>query len=61
MKIGDLVSIKGTTLVGKVIDFIDTFSICDEKYEMVSVMIDRNNDKIETEIFELKNLEKLEN
>jgi len=60
MKIGDLVSVKGTTLVGKVIDLIDSFSICDNQHEMVSVLIYRNYNRTETEVFELKNLEKLE-
>jgi len=60
MKIGDLVSVKGTTLTGKVIDLIDSFSICDEKYGMASVMIDRDDNRTEIEIFEFENLEKLE-
>lgn len=60
MKIGDLVSVKGTTLTGKVIYLIDSFSICDEQCGMVSVMIDRDDGRAEIEIFEFENLEKLE-
>ena len=60
MKIGDLVSVKGTTLTGKVIDLIDSFSICDEQCGMVCVMIDRDDGRAEIEIFEFENLEKLE-
>lgn len=60
MKIGDLVSVKGTTLTGKVIDLIDSFSICDNQHEMASVLIYRNYNRAEIEIFEFENLEKLE-
>ena len=58
MEIGDSVLVRGTTLVGKVIDIFDPFCVCNSDKEMFSVAIDRG-DKNELAIFELTSLKKV--
>jgi len=59
MEIGDSVSVRGTTLIGKIVDIFDPFYVCNSDKEMFSVAIDRKDNKNELVIFELTSLKKV--